>query len=436
MPRTTAFLLALTMTLSPVAAVADEPPVAVSTITPPPGAAGGTVTLDEALRRAITWNPTVEIARQEVVRAEALARQVRAAWFPTLIGNGAFTRLDGDRELGGRVFQPANQLTANALLTVPLVAGKAWVASDRAKENVGITRALAVDARKTVAVTAARAYLTQVAQRRVLLSAQRALVNARAHEEFAKSRLAGGVGNRLDAVRASEQRATAEVSVKTQLTALARSQEALGVAVGEDKPLDALAEPVLRAPGSVEDAIGQAVRRPDIVAQRERVESARRAVRDDWVDYLPVLSALGEPFYTNPATTTFPLTGWQAQLILTIPFYDGGLRYGLADERRALEAQARARLEAALRQAKSDVRTAFDAVRLADEALAGAREAAQLSREALELAELAYRAGATSNIEVVDAERRAQETETSYAVAEDTSRQARLDLLEACGRFP
>ena len=54
----------------------------------------------------------------------------------------------------------------------------------------------------------------------------------------------------------------------------------------------------------------------------------------------------------------------------------------------------------------------------------------------VELAELSYRAGATSNIEVVDAERRAREAETAYAVAEDASRQARLDLLAACGRFP
>jgi outer membrane protein TolC len=224
--------------------------------------------------------------------------------------------------------------------------------------------------------------------------------------------------------------------VKTQLTALARLQEALGIAVGEDKPLDAIADPVLAAPGSVDAAIGQATTRPDIVAQRGRLESARRAVRDSWVDYLPVLTALGQPFYTNPATPTLPATGWQVQLILSIPFYDGGLRYGLADERHALEVEARAKLDAALRQAKSDVRTAFDAMRLADEALAGAREAAELSREALDLAGLAYRAGATSNIEVVDAERRAQETETAYAVAEDASRQARLDLLDACGRFP
>ncbi len=82
------------------------------------------------------------------------------------------------------------------------------------------------------------------------------------------------------------------------------------------------------------------------------------------------------------------------------------------------------------------MRIAFEAVQRADEALAQSREGAKLAQEALELSQLAYRAGATSNIEVVDAERRAREAATEAVVAEDVARQARLDLLSAAGRFP
>jgi outer membrane protein TolC len=431
-----ALLAVVTMALEPAAAADEPPPLEKNTIDPPPKAAGGALSLEEAIKRAVLRHPTTEVAEQEIRRAEGLARQARAAWLPTLTANGIYTRLDADRKLNGNTILSANQLSGNLALTVPIVAGKAWAAHDRTTENIEIQKTLGLDTRRTIAIATARAYLTVIAQKRVLLSAERAEVTAKAHEEYAKSRLAGGVGNRLDAVRASEERATATVQVKNQLTALSRSQEALGVLVGEEKGIDAAEDPILAAPGSVESAMGQAAKRPDIAAQRERLESAQRAVKQSWYDYLPVLSAVAQPFYQNPPSFTQPLTGWQAQLILAIPLFDGGLRYGLADERRALEAQAKARLELALRQARADVRIAFDAMRLADEALIGAREAAQLSREALELAELAYRSGATSNIEVVDAERRAHETETASAVAEDASRQARLDLLEACGRFP
>ncbi len=48
----------------------------------------------------------------------------------------------------------------------------------------------------------------------------------------------------------------------------------------------------------------------------------------------------------------------------------------------------------------------------------------------------AFDAGATTNIEVIDAQRSARDLETAVAQAEDRVRQARLDLLVAMGRFP
>ena len=51
------------------------------------------------------------------------------------------------------------------------------------------------------------------------------------------------------------------------------------------------------------------------------------------------------PTTTSSLTLSQPLTGWQAQLILTIPFYDGGFRYGAAHERRVLTEEARINVE-------------------------------------------------------------------------------------------
>jgi outer membrane protein TolC len=72
----------------------------------------------------------------------------------------------------------------------------------------------------------------------------------------------------------------------------------------------------------------------------------------------------------------------------------------------------------------------------ADAALDSARRSAQLGHEALDLANKAYQAGATTNLDVLDAERRALDSDTAAAIAEDSARQARLDLLYASGRFP
>jgi outer membrane protein TolC len=82
------------------------------------------------------------------------------------------------------------------------------------------------------------------------------------------------------------------------------------------------------------------------------------------------------------------------------------------------------------------MRAALEALRRADESLAAARAAAKAADTAARLADQAYRAGATTNLELVDAERRARDAASSAAFAEDASHQARLDLLLASGRFP
>ena len=61
------------------------------------------------------------------------------------------------------------------------------------------------------------------------------------------------------------------------------------------------------------------------------------------------LKSLVDPLVIKRVTR--PETGWQAQLILSLPLYDGGLRYGAHDERTALAAEA----EDNARQARLDL---------------------------------------------------------------------------------
>lgn len=391
---------------------------------------------DEAIRRATTQNPSVRVAEQEVRRAEALVAGARASWVPTLTANASLTRLDSDRVLAGRVLANANQLGANLTLVVPIINARGWAATARASENVDWSKLSATDTRRQIAIAAARAYLTVIAQHRVLESSQHALEQATAHERYAKERFDGGIGNRLDFVRAAQARASSETRVESQTAALARAQEALGVLLGTNGPIDASDVMLPDAPSLPRALDEAATRRPDVAAQKQRVELTRKAVRDDYTDYLPILSATAQPFYQNPATPTLPQTGWQAQLLLSVPLYDGGQRSGFAGERSALHEESKTQLEAMLRQARADVRASFEALQRADAALLRAREAAKLAEESLELTQIAYRAGATTNIEVIDAERSALDATTDAAIAEDAARQARLDLLAASGQFP
>jgi len=394
------------------------------------------LTFDEAVRRALARNPTVTVALAEVRRADALVEQARAGWYPSLVGNGSYTRLERDRPPRGPVVLEENQLYGSLTLTVPLVAPQGWTAERHAADARRIAEASAVDVRRVVAQATGNAFIAVIAQRLQIRSNDTAIANARAHADYAHTRLLGGIGRSIDDVRAQQDLATVMAQRQAVLNGLGRAREALGLLVGAAEPVDAVESADLGALPSLATALDDAAaRRSDVQARRARVAAAETLRKDTWAYYAPYLAAVGQPF-AQTGQAVLPKLGWQAQLLLTLPLYDGGQRGGVAHERDATLDEARLDLDAVLRQARSEVRVAFESMLHADQALAWARDAAGLAKRAYELAVLAYKAGATTNIEVLDAARQARDADSAAAAAGDVARRARLDLLVGSGHFP
>jgi outer membrane protein TolC len=396
------------------------------------------VTFTDAVQRALAHHPAMRVAEQDTARAMAQLEQARAPSLPTLNANGTFTRLDDDRRLGDRLVLGKEQLSANVQLSAPLINTPRWAQWYRASKAVEAMQATSADVKRQVAVNAARAWLSVLGQQRVVRAATTAKDSAQAHLTFATERRQGGVGTRLDELRAAQEFSVSTAQLESALAGLARAQEALGVQTGTDGPLDVVAEePQLDTGPTLEKSLEAVdVARLDVQAAKVRNETAQAATSLDWMDYLPLLSAVFQPFYQNPPSLTQPLTGWQLNVVLQLPLYDGGLRYGQAHERRANAKSQAAQLEASVRQARSEVRAAFVQVQHADESLKAARDGATQAAEALELANAMWKAGATTSLDVIDAERRARDADLQRALAEDAARQARLDLLVASGAFP
>jgi outer membrane protein TolC len=396
------------------------------------------LTLAQALERAFANNPDLRVAEQEIDRSRGLLQQARAAELPSLLGSGLYTRLDHDRVTStGLKIGAANQWSANLTLNLPVVLPTAWAGVHRAESAVDLTKTTAVAIRRTLAAAVARAYLGVVLQHRQAEVAVRARDTARVHFDFSHTRLRGGLGNSLDDVRAEQEVRIDQVQLANARAALVRAQATLASLLSRDHLVDVVDEvplPSLPDPRGALDAARNA--RADVKVSESRLRGAEHAYRDRWALYSPYLTANGVGFVQDLGSAIQPTRGWQAQLLLTLPLYDGGYRTGVTRERAASEAEARAELDATLRGLDVDVQAAFELVVRADEALAAARGSSQLAHRAAELADLAYRAGATTNLEVVDAEQRARDAETQAALAEDAARQARLDLLLATGRFP
>ena len=392
------------------------------------------LTFEEAVVRATSRNPSIGEAAQAILRAEALLSEARSVFLPLAYGNVGTAVLDAARGFGGSVVQPKTQTAFSATASYPVLAASRWAAKNQAADRVGTARAGAEETRRRVAVSAAQAYLAVIAAERQRDIAARNRDTAKALEDYARTRYEAGQGSRLNHVRSVQQLASAEGLVELALLLLRRAQEALGVAVFAPGPVGAKGEPALPAAlPPADDAWLQ--RRPDVRLFTAQLEAADRVVSDAWKNWLPTATASFTPRYVTPAGLFEPERSWRAFFQLEVPIFDGTLR----PQKRVSIAEreiARLRLDALTSEARSELRVAQEAVKGTERIVATIGQAADNAREALRITEIAYRAGATTNIEVVQAQQTARNAEIEAAVAEDRLRQARLDLLVALGQFP
>jgi outer membrane protein TolC len=392
------------------------------------------LTFDEAVERATTRNPTVAEATQAILRAEALLSQARSVFYPLAYGNIATTVIDAPRGFAGNIVQPRVQTAFTATASYQVLAAAGWAAKNQAADRAAIARVSAEETRRNVAISAAQAYLAVIADERQVEIAVRNRDTARALEEYAGTRLQAGQGSRLNHVRSVQQRASAESLRQLAELAVSRAQEALGVIVFANGPVGANGEPVFPpTPPPADDSWLAA--RPDVRLLMAQLGAADRVVSDAWKNWLPTVTASFTPSYVTPPGLFEPAKTWRAFFSLNVPIFDATLR---PDKRvRVADREtARLQLDTLTLEARSEVRIAREAVRANEDIAASTREAAENAGEALKITEIAYRAGATTNIEVVQAQQDARNAEITGAVAEDRLRQARLDLLVALGRFP
>jgi outer membrane protein TolC len=289
--------------------------------------------------------------------------------------------------------------------------------------------------RVQVAVAAAEAYLAVVAARRQVEVDERAIETARAHLDYAQRRLEGGVGSRLNMLRAAEELSAAEARLESTRLAQRQAQEALGVLLAENGPVDAAGDPALDIPAGIDETAWMEAR-PDLVTQGAIIRAAERVVRDSWKDVSPFATVAFDPQYVTPAGLFQPSATWRLTISVTQPIFQGGLQRAVGRSRRITLDTSKIDLTELEIRARSEVREAQAAVEYLGRALEFSRRAAAQATEVLGITRTVFEVGATTNIELIDAQRSARDRETLATIAENALQHARLRLLVALGRFP
>jgi outer membrane protein TolC len=403
------------------------------------------VVFADAIQRAIERNPTTAIAAAGILRAEALLTEARANTRLQINGTLTETTLNRGVQFQGATVTPQNQVTEALDVRLPLYAPARWARRTEAEDTKHVAELTAADARRQIALATADAYLTVIARHRVVEADERARQTAKAHYDLAHQLQIGGTGSRLNELRAQEEVSTDEGLVESARLALYRAQEALGVLLVADGPIDAGEEPAFVLPPDAElSSPSGGIAAPAILLQfrtdlklfATEAQASERLLRDSAKDYWPYLEGIVQPQSTQPAQFFVPSNSTRFLLQMSVPLFDSGQRRGAKGEREAALNVAKATAASATTQATSEVRAAREAVESADRGLVSAHAAADQAQQVVNIVNISFRAGAATNIEVIDAERSARDADTAVAVAEDTLRRARLELIAALGRFP
>ena len=393
------------------------------------------LSFDAAIARAVEKNPTVAIAATNILRSEAILQQARAAYMPRLGASVTNTTLDTGREFSGETVQPQNQSVFGLQASAPVLAAAQWAARAQAMDQVEIARLATTDTRRQIAVAAASAYLAVLVQKRQVEVSLTAIETARGQLGYNTRRREGGVGSRLNELRSAQILASNEALIEVFRLNVRRAQEALGVLLAAYGPVDVSGEPAFEVPPPAAEAQWMPVR-TDVQLFTAQREANSRIVTDSSKDWWPTASVSLTPQVLSPAGLFQPSKSWSFGIQLSQPIFDFGARRATKRVREANLQTSMFELDRLQIRARSEERLARASLEAQERALARAREASQHANEVLKITIVAFDAGSSTNIEVIDAQRSARDLDTAVVQVEDALRQARLELLVALGLFP
>jgi outer membrane protein len=428
-------LLALQAAPSQAPAGADSVPVADSI---------PRITLGEALRRSSRFDPEYVRALGQIENAEWGRRAAMLAFFVPSVELG----LD-ETKYSQSFFNPADPANPTSTLVVGRASASYEVFSlrkfseiSRTKADVASAEAGELEQRFQAALeTEASYYETQVNEELSRVAQQRA---ARAREGLgvARARVVSGAAVQTDSLQLVLELIRAQVDSLRQHNALRTAQLELARRVGASAPVNAMpsdtlspAELPLSLPAALRYALDQG---PQYQAARANERSAAAALRAQRGDYLPTFSIGG--VHQRYDTQIFPGAAniTSVTFSLSYPLWNDGQREIEATRARVNRDVSRTIREDMERVVRRDVTGSYDAYQTSAAAVELALVAITVARQTYQMQELRYRAGASTILDLLDAQVSLAEAEAGVVRARNEARLslARLEAILGRRLFP
>ncbi len=272
------------------------------------------------------------------------------------------------------------------------------------------------------------------------LIAERTLTSRQTTLDLARQRFRQGLISELD-VRQFEAQVAVPASTLAQAERFRSQQEhQLNLLLGETPARIPRGGSLSRAVSALEvpDSISATLlgRRPDVQQAERAFAAATARIGVAQAARLPTFSITGYYGTQVPdAGNLFTSTGEIYQLLggVSIPLFTGGRLVNETRAARARADQAKARFEQAVLIALREASDALVAVRTARDEVTAQATQTQALRRALQLAELRYRNGVASYIEVLDAQRGLFDAELALSQAQLLQLSSAVELYRALG---
>ncbi|QJQ07456.1 efflux transporter outer membrane subunit [Undibacterium piscinae] len=405
--------------------------------------------LNSLLDEAVAHNQDLALAAARIQEARATATGTNSNRYPVVDAtfSGAKNRTS---ENAGKLGAGANpvakdfQLGLNASYEVDFW-GKLSRADEAAKARLLAQEANRGLVQSTLYATLAQSYFALRAYDAQVELAVLSLSTRQENLRLQQKRYAAGSIGELDLHVAESEMAAAEITVAQARQAVANTESALSVLLGRSPA--AIANPVLVRGNSIVSLYQQLNlpadlssdllnRRPDIIAAEQALVAANADVGQAKALYFPSIKlTTGIGYESRVFSDLLDPTSllWNVGANLVQPIFRAGAIGAVVSGAEARKDQAMAQYLQAVQGAFRDVHDALNNASANQQMyLAGNRRVTAL-KDSLRLAELRYKNGYSSYLEVLNAQRDLQQTEAALVETQRAHLSALVSLYKAIG---
>ena len=412
----------------------------------------GKLNIADCTKLALVNNKVLQriVQEREIARGERLKSY--SAVLPNVNLTGDYLRYDEvtsfeienpiTQEKSKVQFGDVDNYSVGLMVTQPIFAG----GSIPARINAAKLMSLLTDETvrggvQEVVYAAEHAYYDVLLSQRLVEISTDAVRSAQAHLDSVKQRQRGGIASDFDVLRAEVELSNFQAEFIQNKNAINVAKASLIKVMGVSQDSDfVLSDELLYVPSKItmEQAVEAAYRnRPDLLGREFDIKMQKELLKVARSRYFPVISG----YYSNTWAKPDPHSmmeiewghAWQGGLTASLPVFDGFLRDGEIVAQKARLKQGQIDLIDAEETALFELTKAQLGIENTAEFIESQRLNLTRAQEGLRLAEVGYREGANTQVEMIDAQAALTTARANHYQAIYSHIIAKLDFQKAMG---